>query len=147
MAMLDEIRHEKERIFERLTHLDVEREKLTDQLSELETAERVLNGFARKAPAARQQTKRRQVTTAPSESEKRLARNRQRDPSLSLSDASLKAVQAHSNGADANEVLNYLTRKFGMKVRPNHLGMALQRHRRAGRLENRDQRWHLPSSA
>jgi len=30
---------------------------------------------------------------------------------------------------------------------PNHLGMALQRHRRAGRLENRDQRWYLPASA
>jgi hypothetical protein len=34
-----------------------------------------------------------------------------------------------------------------MTVRPNHLGIALQRHRRAGRLENRDQRWHLPPSA
>jgi hypothetical protein len=35
---------------------------------------------------------------------------------------------------------------FPMTVRPNHLGIALQRHRRAGRLENRDQRWYLPSS-
>jgi hypothetical protein len=34
-----------------------------------------------------------------------------------------------------------------MTVRPNHLGIALQRHRRAGRLENRDQRWCLPASA
>jgi hypothetical protein len=33
-----------------------------------------------------------------------------------------------------------------MAVRPNHLGIALQRHRRAGRLENRDQRWVLPYS-
>jgi hypothetical protein len=40
-----------------------------------------------------------------------------------------------------------LSREFGMTVRPNHLGIALQRHRRAGRLENRDQRWYLPSSA
>jgi hypothetical protein len=31
-------------------------------------------------------------------------------------------------------------------VRPNHLGMALQRHRRAGHLENRNQRWHLRHS-
>ena len=50
-------------------------------------------------------------------------------------------------GATASEVLNYLSREFGMAVRPNHLGMALQRHRRAGRLDNRDQRWHLPRSA
>jgi hypothetical protein len=33
-----------------------------------------------------------------------------------------------------------------MTVRPNHLGIALQRHRRAGRLESRDSRWFLPQS-
>ena len=65
---------------------------------------------------------------------------------MSLSDATLKAVQAHGEGATAGEVLNYLSREFGMTVRPNHLGIALQRHRRAGRLENRDQRWYLPPS-
>jgi hypothetical protein len=59
----------------------------------------------------------------------------------------LKAVQAHANGASANEVLDYLSRRFGMTVRPNHLGSALQGHRRAGRLENRAQRWYLPTSA
>jgi hypothetical protein len=31
-----------------------------------------------------------------------------------------------------------------MTVRPNHLGIALQRHRRAGRLESRDSRWFMP---
>jgi hypothetical protein len=64
-----------------------------------------------------------------------------------MSDGILKAVQAHGDGATANAVLNYLSREFGMAVRPNHLGIALQRHRRAGRLENRDQRWYLPPSA
>jgi hypothetical protein len=34
-----------------------------------------------------------------------------------------------------------------MTVRPNHLGMALQRHRRAGQLENRNQRWYVLLSA
>jgi hypothetical protein len=68
-------------------------------------------------------------------------------PGVSLSDATLKAVQAHNEGATASEVLNYLSREFRMTVRPNHLGMALQRHRRAGRLDNRDQRWYLPRSA
>ena len=63
-------------------------------------------------------------------------------PGVSLSDATLKAVQAHDEGATAREVLNYLSREFGMTIRPNHLGMALQRHRRAGRLDNRNQRWH-----
>ncbi len=59
---------------------------------------------------------------------------------LSMSDGILKAVQAHDDGATANAVLDYLSREFGMTVRPNHLGIALQRHRRAGRLENHDQR-------
>lgn len=30
-----------------------------------------------------------------------------------------------------------------MQVRPNHLGMALQRHRRAGRLQEEDGRWSM----
>jgi hypothetical protein len=66
---------------------------------------------------------------------------------MSLSDATLKAVQAHGDGATASEVLNYLSREFRMTVRPNHLGMALQRHRRAGQLENRNQRWYVLLSA
>ncbi len=37
--------------------------------------------------------------------------------------------------------------RIAERLSPNHLGIALQRHRRAGRLENRDQRWYLPSSA
>jgi hypothetical protein len=64
----------------------------------------------------------------------------------SLSDAKLRAVQAHGEGATAQEVLSYLSREFGMTVRPNHLGIALHRHRRSGQLENRDQRWYSPSA-
>ena len=73
-----------------------------------------------------------------------MERNGQQTPSLS--DATLRAVQAHGEGASAQEVLNYLSREFGMTVRPNHLGIALQRHRRSGQLENRDQRWYSPSA-
>jgi hypothetical protein len=64
---------------------------------------------------------------------------------LTLSGACLKAVQAHGEGATPKEVLNYLSSEFGMRVRPNHLGAALQRHRRARHLENRDRRWYLSS--
>ena len=63
---------------------------------------------------------------------------------VSLGDATFNAVRAHAKGASADELLNYLSRKFGLTARPNHLGSALQRHRRAGRLEYRDQRWYLP---
>jgi hypothetical protein len=48
----------------------------------------------------------------------------------------LGSSQAHGDGTTANAVLNYLSREFGMTVRPNHLGIALQRHRRAGRLDD-----------
>jgi uncharacterized protein (DUF4415 family) len=64
---------------------------------------------------------------------------------VSLSDATLRAVQAHGEGATPSEVLSYLVREFGMTVRPNDLGNALQRHRRAGRLKNRDRHWFIPS--
>src|SRR5467141_4118030 len=84
--------------------------------------------------------------TTPATPGKNKAQGGQQALSVLLSDASLKAVQAHRKGATSNDVLNYPSRRFGMTVRPNHLGIALQRHRRAGRLENRDQRWYLPSS-
>jgi hypothetical protein len=49
-----------------------------------------------------------------------------------------------SLSAYTEQLLNYLSRKFGLTARPNHLGSALQRHRRAGRLEYRDHHWYLP---
>ena len=69
-----------------------------------------------------------------------------RHVSVSLSDAILRAVQAHGGGATASDVLLHLSREFGMTVRPNHVGIALHRHRRSGQLENRDERWYLPSA-
>jgi hypothetical protein len=147
MATLDEIGQEKQRISERLARLDAERTKLGDQLNELEIAERVLTRFGGKAEAAERRGRGRPARApAASAGTPRRARGGQQAPSVSLSDATLKAVQAHGEGATASEVMSYLSREFGMTVRPNHLGIALQRHRRAGRLENRDQKWYLPAS-
>ena len=64
----------------------------------------------------------------------------------SLSDAILRAVHAHGGRATAQEIRDYLSQEFRMTIRPNHMGMALQRHRRSGQLENRDQRWYSPSA-
>ena len=134
---------EKQRISERIERLDAEREKLSGQLIELEIAERVVKRFGGKAGTTGKQVRAHPAAqTAPAAGEKRRARGKQLASTMSLSDATLKAVQAHDEGATASEVLNYLSRKFGMTVRPNHLGIALQRHRRAGRIENRNQRWH-----
>ena len=148
MATLDEIGQEKQRIGERLTRLDADRAKLAQQLEELEIAERVLSRFGMPQPAERRR-RGRPARTAPALDQPRRPRASAAKPAnaMSLSDATLKAVGAHGEGATAAEVMTYLSRELGMSVRPNHLGIALQRHRRAGRLENRDQRWFLPQSA
>jgi hypothetical protein len=153
MATLDEIGQEKQKVSERLARLDAEREKLGAQLNELEVAERVLTRFGKTAPAVRRR-RGRPARTAPAPAATRAtraprgrARAAQPATAVSLSDATLRAVQAHPEGATASEVLGYLAREFAMTVRPNHLGIALQRHRRAGRLESRDSRWFMPHAS
>jgi AcrR family transcriptional regulator len=147
MAMLDQIAQERQRISERLTRVDAERTKLSGQLDELEVTERALKRFGGNGLAAEQPKKRRAVKAATASAAKPKANGGQQTKGTSLGDATLKAVQAHAKGISADEVRKYLSRKFGLTVRPNHLGSALQRHRRAGRLENRDQRWYSPSLA
>jgi hypothetical protein len=144
MATMEEIGQEKQKVMERLSRLDADREKLAAQLNELEIAERVLTRFGRaETPQRRGRGRPARSMPAPAP-ERGRGRGVQPAAAISLSDATLRAVQAHPEGATANEVMGYLSREFGMTVRPNHLGIALQRHRRAGRLESRDSRWFLP---
>ena len=143
--MTSSMGEEKQRISERLARLDAEREKLDTQLDELEIAERVLARFGGKAGTTEKRRRAPPAKSTPAAGAERKGRGKALG--MSLSDATLKAVQAHGDGATASEVLNYLSREFRMTVRPNHLGMALQRHRRAGQLENRNQRWYVLSSA
>ncbi len=96
--------------------------------------------FGGKADTTGGRRRGRAARTAPAAGGERRARGVQKAPSLTIRDACLKAVQASGEGATVNEILNYLSSEFGMTVRPNHLGAALQRHRRAGQLENRDGR-------
>ena len=148
MTMLDQIGQDKQRISERLMRLDVERTKLSDQLNELEIAERALKRFGGSGVAAEKRKRGRAVKPATAAgAEPRAGGGQQVRSASSLGEATLKAVQAHAKGVSADEVLKYLSRKFGLAVRPNHLGSALQRHRRAGRLENRGQRWYAPPLA
>ncbi len=145
MATLDEISQEKQKLAERLTRIDADRAKVAQQLEELEIAERVLSRFGGQQSAEPRRRGRPARAMPAAERPSRSAKQPQ--STLSLSDATLKAIEANGGGATAAEVMTYLTRELGMSVRPNHLGIALQRHRRAGRLENRDQRWYLPQSA
>ena len=145
MTTLDDIAKERQRISERLTQLDAERVKLAEQLAELETAERVLARLSRPRSAGR---RREPVVEPPVPAEPSRKRLRQtkapatvKAPALSLGDATLRAISALGKGVSAEEVRNYLEQELGMPVRANHLGRALQRHRIAGRLEERDSRW------
>jgi hypothetical protein len=147
MAALEEIGQEKQRIAERLARLDMERAKLADQLNELEIAERVLSRFGTGGAPIERRRRGRPARTTPSAAGERRTRSAKAAPGPSLSDAALKAIEANREGATAAEILGYLASEFGMTVRPNHLGIALQRHRRAGRLETRDSRWYLPQPA
>ena len=144
MSMLDQIGKEKRRITEQLTRLDAERAKLSDQLNDLEIAQRAVRRFGDKAVATKKRRRAPAPKTAPMVGAERSAQGGQQAQGISLGDATLRAVRAHPNGASTDALLKHLSRRFGMTVRPNHLGGALHRHQRAGRLENRDQRWYLP---
>ena len=142
MAILDQIGLEKQRICQRLALLETERTKLGNQFDELEIAERALRRFGEKAVATQKPGGKRTRQAASRGGATHWAGNGQHAARMPLGDAALKAVQAHAKGASASELISYIGRQFGLTVRPNHLGMALQRHRRAGRLEHRDQRWY-----
>ena len=144
MATSDEIGRERQRVSEQLARLDAETAKLATELNELEIAERVLTQFEKAAGTIERRRRGRPARTAPVAGGAPTAGRRWQAPTVALRDAVLRAVEAHRGGATANDVLTYLSREFSMTVRPNHLGMALQRHRRADRLELRDRRWHLP---
>ena len=144
MPMLDQIGQEKRRITEQLTRLDAEHAKLSDQLNELEIAQRAVRRFGDKAVATKKRSGVPAPKTAPTVDAQRTAQGGQQPQSISLGDATLRAVRAHANGASSDALLKHLSRRFGMTVRPNHLGGVLHRHQRAGRLENRDQHWYLP---
>lgn len=150
MPILAEVTQEKQRISEQLAKVDSERSRLRDRLNELEVAERVLSRFGQRSQpqrlvgqAAGPQSKEPATTGQGSRPTARRQRTTQgRVQLLPLGEATLRAVKAHSDGVSADAVRDYLTKHFGLTVRPNHLGMALQRHRRAGRLRFRDSRWY-----
>jgi len=146
MATLDEIAKEKQRIVEALARVDVQREKLAGQLSELEATERVLARYS-KGPRARRATSGNMTITArkaaaPTPSGRRqrgpAAKPGNRDPgSLSLGDQ----ILALATGKTQQEIAAAC-----QGVRPNHIGIAIARHKRAGRIEEREGRLYATHS-
>ena len=132
MSTLDEITREKQRVSEALARVDAQREKLAGQLAELEATERVLARYSkgsgvRRTAAARTPTSprnpaaparaggtRRGTTTRPPGSQRS-------SPNLSDQVLALAEIAVACKGA-----------------RPNHVGAAISRHKRVGRIEERD---------
>ena len=146
MSTLDEITNEKQRVGEALARLDAQREKLIGQLGELEAAERVLARYSKgtgprkvalahtpststKAPAAAPSRERRRTRIAKPAGGKR--------SSLTLNDQ----VLALATGKTQQEITAACK-----GARPNHVGAALARHKRAGRIEEREGKLYATQS-
>jgi hypothetical protein len=137
MSTLDEITKEKQRISEALARVDAQREKLASQISELEAAERVLARYSdtqAKGTGSRRRAAKAPEAVAPAQSGKRrrtaTAKSaRRNDSSPSLGDQ----ILALATGKTQQEIAAAC-----QGVRPNHIGIAIARHKRAGRIEERD---------
>jgi hypothetical protein len=146
MATLEEITKEKQRVGEALARVDGQREKLIGQLSELEAAERVLaryskgvqprKGASAKTPttaakaAAPVQSRQRRTAAATSAGSKRVS------PSLG------DQVLALATGKTQQEITAACK-----GARPNHVGVVIARHKRAGRIEERDGKLYATQAA
>jgi len=136
MSTIDEIAKEKQRIGEELARIDAQREKLANELGDLEAAERVL---ARYAKSARAKTAARAtepatnaIAPAPSHARRRSvaaksATSKRNSPTLG------DQVLALATGKTQREIITACA-----GARPNHVGGVISRHKRAGRIEERD---------
>jgi len=146
MSTLDEITKEKQRIGDAIARVDTQREKLVGQLSELEAAERVLTRYSTGTPARRMAS-----TNAPTMATQAAAPARQRGRRRTTTAIPAGGRRGSSNLSD--QVLALATGKTQREIaaacksaRPNHVGAAIARHKRAGRIEERDGRLYATQS-
>ena len=138
MSTLDEIAKEKQRIGEALARVDGQRDKLTSQLSELEATERVLARYSKTTPARRTASAKTPTTateaTAPARQRGRRRATTAKPAGAKLGSSSLSdQVLALATGKTQREIAAACN-----GARPNHVGAAVARHKRAGRIEERD---------
>jgi len=138
MSTLDEITKEKQRISEALARVDAQHEKLSGQLSELEATERVLARYSQGGQANRMTSRNKPTTAtkaaAPAQSGRRRRTRTTKSASGDRGSPSLgDQILALAMGKTRQEIA------VACKgVRPNHIGIAIARHKRAGRIEERD---------
>ena len=145
MSTLDEIIKEKQQVSEALARLDAHREKLTSQLSELEATERVLARYSKGTRAGRAVPAK---TTATKGATPARSGGRQRTT------AAKPAGGKRSSPSVNDQVLALATGKTQQEIatackeaRPNHVGAAIARHKRAGRIQEREGKLYATQSA
>src|SRR5215510_1224741 len=146
MSALDEIIKEKQRVSAALARVDAHRDKLASQLSELEATERVLARYS-DSPRARRTVSAKTPTTATQASAAAGQSGRRRTTTA-------KPVGSRRSSPNLNDqVLALATGKTQQEItaackgaRPNHVGAAIARHKRAGRIEERDGKLYVAQS-
>ena len=144
-TILDQISAEKTKVTERLARLETERATVATRLTDLETAERVLTRVSKTPPA------RKLTSAAPATNGATATRTRGRPPRAATSKSAARKPSAPSLG---ERVLALATGKTRQELylacpndRPNHVGIAVQRHLRAGRIQERDGKLYATSPA
>jgi hypothetical protein len=135
----DQITAEKMKLGERLARLDAGREKIAAQLTDLETAERVLTRVSKTPPG------RRSRSASAAEAKAAITpRGRGRPPST-VTAKSARRERGAQTPSLGERILALATGKTRQELyaacpsdRPNHVGIAVQRHIRAGRIQERD---------
>jgi len=137
MATLDEITKEKQRVSEALARTDAQREKLAYQLSELEAAERVLERYRKGTKSVKAGSAK---TLGTAKKAGVPARGRGRQPTTAAKPAGGK----RGSSSLSDRVLALAIGKTQQEIaaacksaRPNYVGAAVSRHKRAGRIEER----------
>ena len=145
-TVLDQISAEKTKISERLARLDADREKIAAQLTDLETAERVLTRVGKTPPARTPRS-----ATAAAANAARATRGRGRPPKAAARKSAERRPSAPGLGERVLALATGKTRKELYLAcpgdRPNHVGIAVQRHIRAGRIQERDGKFYATSPA
>ena len=145
-TILDQISAEKTKVSERLARLETERTTVATRLSDLETTERVLTRVD-KTPAARKSTP---AATAGAKAPT-VSRGRGRPPRAAARKSAGREPSAPSLGERVLALATGMTRqelyRACPKDRPNHVGIAVQRHLRAGRIQERDGKLYAASPA
>jgi hypothetical protein len=146
MSTLDEITKEKQRVSETLARVSAQRETLTSQLAELEATERVLARYSKDTRA-----KKTASAKAPTTATKAAAPAR---PGGRTRTTTAKPTSGKRTSPTLGEqVLALATGKTQQEItaackgaRPNHVGGVISRHKRAGRIEQRDGKLYATQS-